>query len=221
MFLSKNSDPKESLEGLFTIVMGQYAKRGTKADARGEEVWLGGYDPENSDTVEWYRVMDTVVWNTVYCGSSLDAALRAVRDTVRLWRDRRNYFKHVCRTTTEDYYEVHYLHHAPLTVEEREKKRQEGKAPRPSDKTKLIDSLAHEEYGWYFEERVREAEREGMDIVKRKDPAAALRKRAVRIHRKVSVGGMDMERESVTQPDSGRSASSGKLKVRRVKTVKL
>jgi len=57
--------PEESLRGLFYIVKGDYKKKGISFvnKVTGDVNYIGGYDPEDSETTEWYRTISHI---TVY-----------------------------------------------------------------------------------------------------------------------------------------------------------
>lgn len=203
MLFKKNSDPRESMEGLFTIIQGQYAKRGPKMDVRGDEVYIGGYDPSDTRTVGWFQAVDVVTWHYVYCGSSYEDALESIRRAILHWKTRKSYFRHVSRATTEDYYEVHYLGHDPLDDDGRERKRQDGKSPRPSDKMKALHQLVHREYGSHFASDVRKVEVEALAALDKRDPVADSRRRVSKLKRKLS-------NVEVAEPESGASLMDAK-----------
>lgn len=120
------------LRGIFTIVKGQYH---VSKPLPGKDYSIEGYNPDSSTTNEWYQVKDHITWYTVYAGASYDGALKALEGTIRHYKNQRKYFRHVCDVTSEDYYEVHYLGHKPLTHDQLVAK-VEGRCPRVSPSMK-------------------------------------------------------------------------------------
>lgn len=149
---------KRDMKDLFFIVKGKYAPKVMPSftnKVTGEEQFIGGYDPENENTEEWYMLLDRKTYFCIACGSSLENVLKAVYRTIVHFKTARNYFKHVCKVTSEDYYEVNYLHKPPLTQEQRTKKA-EGRCPRVSPAMKEIYAQIDISYGWFFEDMIDE-----------------------------------------------------------------
>ena len=63
----------------------------------------------------------------------------------------------MCSITQEEYYEVHYLGHTPLTKEQRDKKA-EGRCPRKSPSSKALEIEVLKNYGIYFSDDVERME---------------------------------------------------------------
>ena len=151
----------QDMRSLFFVVKGQYRKGvepGFVNKASGDVNHIGGYDPFNDTTTEWYMVLDNKTFNCVACGSELDKVLKAVYTNIKKYKgEARKYIKHVCEVTSDDYYEVHYLGKTPLTHEQRVAKA-EGRCPRVSPAMKCIYERVFSEYGDYFEEEVQEME---------------------------------------------------------------
>lgn len=149
---------KRDMKDLFFIVKGKYAPKTMPSftnKVTGEEQFIGGYDPENENTEEWYMLLDRKTYFCIACGGSLENVLKAVYRTIVHFKTARNYFKHVCKVTSEDYYEVNYLHKPPLTQEQRTKKA-EGRCPRVSPAMKEIYAQIDLAYGWFFEDMIDE-----------------------------------------------------------------
>lgn len=153
---------KEDMRDLFTIQKGQYKK-----DNSPDDICVSGYDPNNSNTNEWYQVCDTVVWYTFYAGSSYAKALEAVKRCIKQFRDREEYFKYVCEITSEDYYGVHYLHQAPLSDDSRASKACDGRCPRTSPSTKALRQKIYDTYGEFYRDALVEIEDEAYEELKR------------------------------------------------------
>lgn len=141
---------KEDMRGLFYIVKGQYKKDN-------EELSVSGYDPCADDTVEWYRLLDKKTHFCLCCGRDLESVVRGVYHTIKRYKTAERYFKFVCSITSEDYYEVHYLGHAPLTLEQRNKK-VVGRSPRVSPKMFELEEKILECYGDFYEDYIEEME---------------------------------------------------------------
>ena len=85
---------KESLRGLFTIIKGQYSKRGYSVICSdGEERYIGGYDPTDDNTVEWYRVLDKERGHCVCAVGDFNTALRCLRGMITHYRTRERFYK--------------------------------------------------------------------------------------------------------------------------------
>lgn len=149
------------MRGLFFIVKGHYRKGATPSymnKATNETGYIGGFDPFSEDTDEWYMLMDCKTFHCLCCGSKLDNVLKGVRtNIVRHKGVAKKYFKHVSTITSDDYYETHYLGHAPLTPEQRAKKA-EGRCPRVSPPMRCLYERVYEEYGDFFSDEIKKME---------------------------------------------------------------
>lgn len=151
----------EDMRGLFFIIKGRYTKNlepeYTNA-VSGDKGYLGGFNPHLFSTPEWYTVLDRKCYHTIYCGSSYTKAVASIGNTIRRFKgDAKKYFKEVSTLTSDDYYEVHYLGHTPLTPDKRAKKC-EGRCPRTSP---IMMDLYHNidlAYGDYYYDEVVEQE---------------------------------------------------------------
>lgn len=151
----------DAMRGLFFIVKGQH-KRNVKpcfTNKLTQEInYIGGYDPHNEDTVEWYQLVDCKTFQCLACGSDLNKVLNGVYNIIMRYKGvARNYFKHISDTTSDDYYETHYLGHAPLGHEQRANKA-EGRCPRTSPIMREVYRHIYEEFGDYFSDEVKEKE---------------------------------------------------------------
>ena len=173
--LSNSSDMK----GLFYIVKGRYLDKVCPCVECSDGVsrYIGGYDPsvETHYNIEWYRVLDNTVFHCIYAGSSYEKALEAIKHCIEKYKTRKNYFKHVCSITTEDYYEVHYLGHTPLTKEQRDKK-SEGRCPRRSPSSKALEVEVLKNYGNYYLDDVTRMEDLAYESLKDKTPIKKTKK---------------------------------------------
>ena len=146
---------KEDMRGLFFIVKGRHDIGGKCDDEDG--INIKGYNPFDPNTDEWYMVMDKETFYCFACGSDLKKVLKGVRTFITKFKTRKRYFKHVCEVTSEDYYEVHYLGHSPLTPEQVSKK-VVGRCPRVSPAMKKVYKKVYDTYGDYYREEIEEQE---------------------------------------------------------------
>ena len=79
----------EDMRGLFFIVKGQYEK-GVKPSFINEvsdnESFIGGYDPENKNTSEYYRLMDRKTYTTLCCSGDLNTVLKSVYKYIKKFK---------------------------------------------------------------------------------------------------------------------------------------
>lgn len=155
---------KEDMRGLFFIVKGQY-----KTDNSKDGVCVSGYDPEDPNTKEWYMLVDNVTFRCFACGSDLNKVIGGVSRVIFKFKTRERYFKHVCKVTSEDYYEVHYRGRRPLTHDEIVKKA-EGKCPRVSPAMKALYSKIYSCYGDYYSDLVKVEEDKAYKELKEQTP---------------------------------------------------
>ena len=151
----------DDMRGLFFIVKGQYREGATPSfvnKANNETNYLGGYDPCDEDTEEWYMLLDCKTFHCVSCGSKFDKVLKGVYNTIIKYKGvAKKYFKHVSSITSDDYYETHYLGHTPLTPEKRAKKA-EGRCPRVSPQMRCLYERIYNEYGDFFSAEIEKME---------------------------------------------------------------
>lgn len=152
---------QDDMRGLFFIVKGQY-KKGVEPSfmnkVSGSVTHIGGYDPYSKDTEEWYMVLDNKTFNCISCGSDFNKVLKAVYTVIKKYKGvAKRYFKYVSDTTSDDYYETHYLGKSPLTHDQRVKKA-EGRCPRVSPAMRCLYEQIFSEYGDYFEDEIQEME---------------------------------------------------------------
>lgn len=148
------------MRGLFFIVKGQYSKVEPSFINRetNDKNYIGGYDPYNKETPNWYMLLDCKTFHCVSCGGNLKKVLKGVYNTIIKHKGvAKKYFKHVCSVTSEDYYETHYLGHSPLTPEKRASKA-EGRCPRVSPAMRCLYERIYAEYGDFYSDEIRETE---------------------------------------------------------------
>lgn len=145
----------ESLRHTFFIVKGQYRKGVLPSFTRsdGDTVFVGCYDPSRDTTEEWYMLLDNTEFECRACGGDLNKVLRSLSNIVRKYKTREEYYKHLSKVTTSDYYDTHYLGHKPLTSEQRSKKA-EGRSPRTSPVMRELYAEVMKRYSYYYDERV-------------------------------------------------------------------
>ena len=169
----------DDMRGLFFVVKGQYRKHsGDKFvnSVNGDTYYIGGYDPFSDGTEEWYMLMDKKTYHCVWCGRDLNKVLKGVYTLIKKHKgEAKRYFKSVSDTTSEDYYEVHYLGHRPLSDGDRAKKAI-GRCPRVSPVMKCLWEKVYEEFGDYYDEEVREMEDLAYTELKEENPVNKSRK---------------------------------------------
>ena len=151
----------DSMRDLFFIVKGQY-KKGVEPSfinsVTGDVSHVGGYNPYNDDTTNWYMCLDKMTFYCVACGSDFNKVLHSVYSQIMKFKgSAKKYFKHVCKVTSDDYYEVTYLGHKPLSPDQRSKKA-EGRCPRVSPPMRCLYNAIYTYYGEYFSDEVAEME---------------------------------------------------------------
>lgn len=180
----------DTMRGLFFIIKGGYVKGLLPTyvnDISGDTCFLGGFDPCGDDTREWYTVMDRKSFNYIYCGGDLEKALAAIRNTIVKHKGvAKNYFREVSRLTSDDYYEVHYLGHTPLTAEMRTRKC-EGRCPRTSPIMRCLYQNVDMVYGDYYSDQIEEVEEEAYTDLVRNKPVNKSKKILQRARKSLSV----------------------------------
>ena len=143
---------KEDMRGLFYIVRGQY-----KRDNDEDGICVSGYDPENKDNMEWYRLIDRNTFQCLACGTDYKKVLRGVYTLIKTYKTAERFYRFISDTTSDDYYEVHYLGHAPLTPDQRQHKAI-GRQPRTSPAMRRLEEKVFAYYGDYYEDDIVEME---------------------------------------------------------------
>lgn len=173
--VSHNNDP-ESLRGLFVIVKGVYLP----------SVGVKSYDPEGEDTREHYMLMDRECFNPVACGDTLEKVLKSLDNTIRRYKTRKAYFKHLHDYTTEDYYHIHYEGGSPYSDGEvKMLLGSGGHRTRVSPIMKEHYKDVIDRYGEYFSDKVEEVE--DMAYAKIKTPVERSMSKKVLVKRLPSV----------------------------------
>lgn len=153
-----NSD---SMRGLFFIIKGQHRNKLSPAfvnKVTGDTCYIGGYDPYSDETEEWYQLIDRRCFHVVCCGGSLEKVLNGVRTMILKYKgSAKRYIKYVSQTTSDDYYETHYLGKSPLTPEQRSKKA-EGRCPRTSPIMRCMYEEIDRCFGDFCSEEITEIE---------------------------------------------------------------
>lgn len=142
----------QDMRGLFYIVKGQYVPN------KNGVLNTKGFNPEDSNTPEWYQLRDCKTHHCFSCGSDLEKVLQSVYKVIVYHKTARSYFKYVDDTTTEDYYRVHYLGKPPYTPEQRNKRAESGKSARVSPSTKELYTMVYKDFGHYYEDLIEEME---------------------------------------------------------------
>ena len=84
----------EDLRGVFFIVKGQYKHHTTPVfvnKATQSEQCLGGYNPTDPHTKEWYMVLDNIEFNCVACGGDFDTVKRGVYEAITTYKTKERY----------------------------------------------------------------------------------------------------------------------------------
>lgn len=206
----------DSMKDLFFIVKGQYRKGvepGFINGATSDVSYVGGYDPERPDTEEWYMCMDKVTFHCTACGSDLNKVAHSVYNMIMKYKgSAKKYFKHVSDTTSEDYYETHYLGHAPLSTDQINKKA-EGRCPRTSPAMRCLYNAVYGWYGSYFSDKVQEMEDQAYsdleEVIKQSRPINKTRK----IMKKTPVKRVEMEIPKTPEKGVTKLKKLGKTKL--------
>lgn len=188
----------DSMRGLFFVVKGKYRK-GLEPSfvnrVSGDVNHIGGYDPYSKDTENWYMLMDKITFQCLACGSDLEKVVKGVYTAIMKRKgSAKKYFKHVSDTTSDDYYEVHYLGRTPLNHDQRQKKA-EGRCPRVSPIMRELYSAVYNEYGDFFKDLIEEQEDLAYENLKEERPINKTRK----LVSKNKVKNTDMEKTTTSQ----------------------
>ena len=88
----------EDLRGQFFIVKGQFLKT-TPIEIGDDTVFVGGYDPYNTDTKEWYQLVYRPLYTCVACGKDLDLVLQGGEHFMKTFKGQRKkvdkHFEHL------------------------------------------------------------------------------------------------------------------------------
>lgn len=200
--VKKVSTAPTTMRGLFFIVKGQY-KKGVAPSfnnrVSNDTSWIGGYDPSGDDTEEWYMLLDCKTFHCVACGGDYDKVLRGVYTTIKKHKGlAKKYFKHVSDTTSDDFYEVHYLGHRPLDGGERAKKAV-GRCPRVSPVMQELYKHIYDEFGDYYSEDIKRLEDLAYEDLVEEKPINKTRKLVSKNKLKVSVVNKETHKEEVSE----------------------
>lgn len=158
------------MRGLFFIQKGQYSKSGlcvtVKDGTEYEERWIGGYDPNSSNTKSQYCAIDRITFHSICGCSSLENALECItKCMVTFKNDPKRYFRDVCEHTNEDFYFRHYEGALPISEAALKKRAEEGRCWRASPHTKRNGYAVYKAFGRYFEDEVCDAEDKALSIL--------------------------------------------------------
>ena len=211
---------REDMKDLFFIVKGQYRK-GVEPSfintVTGDMSYVGGYDPESDTTENWYMCLDKVTFHCVGCGSDLKKVAHGVyTQIVKNKGQSKKYFKYVSDTTSDDYYETHYLGRTPLDHDQRVKKA-EGKCPRTSPPMRCLYEAIYNRYGHYYDDLVEEMEDLAFsdleEVLRNSKPI----NRTKKIMKKTPVQKVDMETPKTPQVNTSlKKVNKVKLGVRKL-----
>lgn len=91
---------KTDMKGLFAVIKGQYRRHGEVFfnEVSGERNYLGGYDPESEDTVDWYMLVDTETYTTLAGGASLEKVVSCARKYIKKYKTRKAFLQSLSDT---------------------------------------------------------------------------------------------------------------------------
>ena len=213
----------DDLRNVFFVVKGQYKKgvRPSFVNSVSKEVnYIGGYDPYNKDTSEWYMVLDSKTYHCLACGCDLEKVLKSVYDTVIQYKGvAKKYFKQVCSITSDDYYETHYLGRPPFTPEQISKKAV-GRCPRVSPVMKDLYDHIFEEYGDFFRDKVEEMVEKAYKDLKDTHPLSKAKNRVLKAKEKTQTNKTTENTKKVIAPQGEVRVETPKLTLKKVPKVK-
>lgn len=143
----------DTMRGLFFVMKGQYRKIEPSFTNKvsGDIMHIGGYDPYNEDTEEWYGVYDNQTYHCICCGRDLDRVIKSVYREIKKYKgDARKYFRFVKEVIEENY--------------------------KVSPIMKHMHEKVYEEYGDFFREEVEEMEDLAYKELKEETPLNKTRK---------------------------------------------
>lgn len=139
------------MKDLFFIIKGQYRKGAEPSyvcKVNNDLYHIGGYDPYNDTTSEWYMAVDNITFTTISCGGDLEKVLQSVYKVIKKYKgDTKKYLKGVRNSDTKE-------------------------SPIMQDMRKHI----YEEYGDYYKDEVREMEDLAFSELKEDKPVLKNRK---------------------------------------------
>lgn len=212
-----NTKKGDDMRGLFFIVKGQYKKLAPKVVNRvtGNDVFLGGFNPEDQNTVEWYMLMDRKTFRCCVCSTDINKCLEGVKNIIIRYKGvGKEYFKHISKTTSDDYYEVHYLGHKPLTHMEREKKGK-NKYPRVSPIMRCVYEEVDTRWGHHFDDLISAKEEEAYEVLKGEKPVFKSRKLMSK-HKTHSVEVVETPKEVIDTTTPKKVKAKAKLGVKKL-----
>lgn len=168
---------KEDMRNLFIIIKGQYLKGVFPRifdSVTGDTHYIGGFNPTNENTVEWYQALDRNTFHTISCGQDLNTVLTAIKVHIKTYKGKaRNYYKALSKYTTEDYYETHYLGHSAIPYEQ---KRKSDKCCGVSEVMKSAYLAVLNTYGDFYRDQIAVVEDEAYEELVDNNPISKARK---------------------------------------------
>lgn len=126
----------EDMRDLFFIIKGRYCKKKPLMNYGDNDYYIGAFNPEDFETVEWYRVLDRNNNRCIHAGVSLDKALNSIRREIIRCKDLRGYNNSLS-----------------------------GFSERKNQKLVDMENLIDEEYGYYYREMIRDVEDEAYEFL--------------------------------------------------------
>lgn len=207
---------KDTMKGLFFIIKGKYQKGvapSFKNEVSGDTSYIGGYDPYSETTEEWYMLLDTKTFHCIACGSDFNKVLKSVYTVIKKHKGvAKNYFKRISKTTSDDYYETHYLGQRPLTHDQRQKKA-EGRCPRVSPVMRCLYEHIYEEYGDFFSDEIEEMEDLAYSELKEEKPINKTKKLMAKTKKSVGNTTMTPKKEEVIGTPTPKKLVKPKVKM--------
>lgn len=94
------------MKDLFFIIKGQYRKGVEPSyvnSVNKDTYYIGGYDPFNPETPEWYMAVDNITFTTISCGGDLKKVLQSVYKVIKKYKgDTKKYLKGVKDSDTKE-----------------------------------------------------------------------------------------------------------------------
>lgn len=184
---------KEDLRGVFFIMKGQYRqKRGVSFYNKVSEDtnYIGGYDPYDEETVEWYQLVDTLTWTSHCCGGDINRVVRGAFNLIKKYKTKERFLRAMQSDTFG------------------------GKTPPISVE---IDKVVYEYYGDYKRELIEEQEDRVYGWLHDQTPLAKTKKRLRKRNVEVDlVSSVPVVETSLKKEISPRKNGALKLKRRKI-----
>lgn len=139
------------MKDLFFIIKGSYVKGAEPSvinSVNKDTYYIGGYDPYDHHTKEWYMAVDNITYTTISCGGDLDKVLESVYKVIKRYKgDTKKYLKGVRSSDTKE---------SPIMQE--------------------LRKHIYDEYGEYYSEDIKRMEERAFSEMKEEKPVLKNRK---------------------------------------------